>query len=356
MVFLDVEDGTDPHGHYSIGTEISGQRRRLTESLIEAAFPTPVRRDGGRQVKTMHLTRWVDEICHMWSVRFSKRWRQGYQGAPPIEVAVPNSRPLRFALHTKPDIWFSDPIRAGQVFDPHVLGFMQSALHAGHVFVDVGANLGWFSVIGSDIVGVSGYVLAFEPDPDNAAVLRKNILLNGCKNVRIFEAALGAERRGGVLSRSADNQGDHQMSVVNDRRDIISVTVDTMDHATKGIRVDFVKMDTQGSEVSILNGMTSVLRQKPTMVMEFWPYGLERCGATAAELVDILAQLNMRTWLLRPDGGREVSPKQLLELAVTTFHPQTQGHADVAVVRRDDDSSIGYLQGLAMLPELTPPG
>jgi FkbM family methyltransferase len=281
----------------------------------------------------------------MWNFRLSRLWHSVYQGAAPIDVAIPNSRPLQFALHSKPDIWISDVMRAGGILDRHVLGFMQCALHAGDLFVDVGANLGLFSVIGSDIVGPSGSVLAFEPDPDNTALLRKNLLLNTCKNVRVYEMALGASRRRGILSRSADNQGDHQISIVNDRSDVVRVRLDTMDHVVSGIRVNFVKMDTQGSEVAILKGMANILTQKPTMVFEFWPHGLERCGATTAELVDILARLDMRMWLLRPDGRQEVSPGQLKELAATTFHPQTQGHADIAVVRRTDEASIRYLLG-----------
>jgi FkbM family methyltransferase len=122
-------------------------------------------------------------------------------------------RELQFALHTKPDIWISDPIRAGAIFDGHILSLMQQAVAPGDVLADIGANIGWFSVIGSDLVGPEGKVLAFEPEPDNLRLLQRNLSLNKSRNVHVFGTALGSSKRRGTLYRSTDNQGDHQMCV-----------------------------------------------------------------------------------------------------------------------------------------------
>jgi FkbM family methyltransferase len=258
-----------------------------------------------------------------------------FQKPPATLVDVPGMRQLQFALHTKPDIWISDPIRAGAIFDSHILSLLRVALRPGDVLADVGANVGWFSVIGSDLVGPTGKVFAFEPDPDNLKLLRRNLSLNQCRNVHVFGTALGSSNRMGTLYRSADNQGDHQMCVVQDRQDQVAVRIETLDHilGQQGGKVDFLKIDTQGSEVAILRGMQNVLRQKPNMVLEFWPHGLERCGETASALIDIIGPLGARLWLLLEDGStRSVTADQLLELASTVYAPATVAHVDLAVI------------------------
>ena len=88
---------------------------------------------------------------------------------PPKEsINVPGIGPLTFALYDK-DIWISNALRGGFVIDAHILAVLSALIVPGATFVDVGANIGWFTVIGSRLVGSRGRVIAFEPDSGQRA-------------------------------------------------------------------------------------------------------------------------------------------------------------------------------------------
>ncbi len=75
----------------------------------------------------------------------------------------------------------------------HVQEALAKYLRPGDVFYDIGANVGFLTVIGARLVGAGGHVIAFEPVPENAAAVRHNCALNGFGNVRIFEMAVADE-------------------------------------------------------------------------------------------------------------------------------------------------------------------
>jgi FkbM family methyltransferase len=269
------------------------------------------------------------------------------KGVFPIQID--GMEPLCFAVHSKMDPWISGSIEVQQVFEPHILMLLQNFVAPGDVMLDIGANIGWFSVIGSRLVGNGGRVLAFEPDPFNLGLLRRNLKLNGCANVEVFPVAVSNKAGLSTLYRSADNQGDHQMAVIADRQDRIGVRTNTIDRmmARRRDRIGFVKIDTQGSETAILAGMelTVARNQGVRMIIEFWPHGLERCGSSVEALAGILCRLRRRLWLLHPDNETEpVDSERLVKLGSGQFSAETQRHADLVVVHPEDRAIIGFLQ------------
>ena len=161
---------------------------------------------------------------------------------------------VQFALHSLKDIWVSDPIDQGYPIESHIAQLLSEFLRKGDWFLDIGANLGWFTIIGSRLVGDAGRVLAVEPDPFNLRLLRTNVRLNACRNVDIFAVAVGDGNRKASLHRSPDNQADHQLAIESDRPDRVQVRVTSIDYLFRDRlpRVDFIKIDTQGSEAAIL--------------------------------------------------------------------------------------------------------
>src|SRR5215472_10419572 len=176
-----------------------------------------------------------------------------YRGAEVKSVAVNGLGELQFALHARDDIWVSDVLRKGQVIEWHVYLLLREFLRSGNCFLDIGANIGWFSVIGSRLVGDQGRVIAVEPDPYNLRLLKRSLRLNGCANVDVFPLALGDRPGRATLYRSPDNQGDHQLAVYSDRPDYVRVRVAVVDELLRGWpeQFDFIKIDTQGSEAAI---------------------------------------------------------------------------------------------------------
>lgn len=183
-------------------------------------------------------------------------------------------------------------------FEPFQTELVANEVRPGDVAVDLGAHVGYYTLLLARLVGPAGRVYAFEPDPDNFARLRHNVALNGYANVELFNCAVG-DRAGRVrLYRSASNAGDHRLAPAAEDRAGVDVEVVTVDAALGGRAggVDFVKVDVQGSEGAALEGMAGVLGRSPRVkvVTEFWPYGLERAGYGAGRLLGRLAGLGFR--------------------------------------------------------------
>ncbi len=221
------------------------------------------------------------------------------------EARIPGiQRALTFSVHEHNDRHVSERIATEGVWEPFETELIRRVLSAPvaagsaperHLFVDCGANLGWYSIVAAAL-GAS--VVAFEPQPVNALLLRSNVDRNGLGAlVEVHEMALGSEAGSGVLRLSVDNQGDHRVVpdgvvVASSPRAEIDVPIRRLDDVLNGRRPTVMKLDTQGSEVAILRGGRSAWTSPGVViVLEFWPYGLERCGANADQLLDMLSEL-----------------------------------------------------------------
>jgi FkbM family methyltransferase len=265
---------------------------------------------------------------------------------------VPGAGRVRLRLHRHPDQAICGPLRQGQLFEPHVLAVLSDLLNPGAACLDVGANLGWFTVIASRLVGPHGRVLALEPDPANLRLLRRNVTLNGCANVTVVAAAAGAGKGRAQLYRSNENLGDHRLATRSDRPDRVEVAVESIDDIVAGRNwspgpIDVVKIDTQGSECAILRGMEATFAASPRlrMILEYWPHGLHQCGSSVEELVRLLARRHCLLWLLHPQGcAKPVTTGDLLELARTTYTIENEAHSDIVCLAEDDREAIERLR------------
>jgi FkbM family methyltransferase len=202
-------------------------------------------------------------------------------------------------------------------FEPLETQIVSAAIRPGDVVLDVGANIGYYTLLFARLVGESGRVIAFEPDPGNFRLLEKNVRANGYRNVVLKRQAVSDVTGKLRLYLSGPNKGDHRLYDSADGRESITVEATTLDHAVGGDRVDFIKMDIQGSEPAALRGMAGVLRANPhvRLITEFWPIGLKRFGADAAGYLDELLRLGFGLWEIDEPAGRlaRVTPRELLD-------------------------------------------
>lgn len=147
-------------------------------------------------------------------------------------------------------------------------------LGAGDVFYDVGANVGFFTVIAARLVGEAGHVYAFEPVAGNAALIRRNAALNRFRNVTVVERAVSEHSGPGQL-RLAHYSGGAALATVPpppDAAGIVAVTLTSLDDAIRheGRRQpSLVKVDVEGAEAEVLRGMTWTLQHvRPLVVCE----------------------------------------------------------------------------------------
>jgi FkbM family methyltransferase len=157
---------------------------------------------------------------------------------------------------------------------------MARCIKPGQFAMDIGANAGYHTLLLSRLAGAKGRVFAFEPVPDTAYWLRKTISLNGISNVTVVEAAVGArnERRQILYSEALDGfatlngigHGYYDgQGCLSTQVDVVTADSWLIEHQVE--QLSLVKIDVEGAELAVLNGMQSTLRQlRPAVICEFW--------------------------------------------------------------------------------------
>ena len=191
-------------------------------------------------------------------------------------------------------------------YEPSESLFLRSALKKGMCFVDVGANLGYFTALASQIVGEGGRVIAIEPDPYNYVLLESNIRYNRLGNVCLHNLALGPTSGTGMLSLSKCNLGDHRLYGSDNSRETVPVRIETLDSVATslGVEPNVIKMDVQGFEYHVLQGMRKTLEDDHLLVIitEFWPHGISESGASPRQFVELLDSFGFKASVLLKDG------------------------------------------------------
>lgn len=206
---------------------------------------------------------------------------------------------LQLFLHGNKDQIISERLRKEGVWEAYETELSVKLLSAGQTYIDVGANIGYYSVIASRCVGDNGTVISYEPDADNFALLNKNITANQLKNIQSFPYALYDKDGEGKLYLSADNFGDHRIyqSPIDREHQSIRLINGGQHLSTLCDHVDFIKIDTQGAEFFVLNGlMDVVMRNKEhlRMIIEVCPYGIRKSGSHGLELLQLLDSTGMQ--------------------------------------------------------------
>jgi FkbM family methyltransferase len=233
-------------------------------------------------------------------------------------------------------------------WEPEEAVFLTSVLRDGGTFIDVGANIGYFTLLASAIVGPSGRVFAVEPEPRNVEILRANVWRNRAWNVRILPLAAQAETGYVGLRLSAVNRGDHQVVDASTHTGAL-VPAARLDELLDGMAVDVVKIDVQGVDHQVVEGLEGVLAQNPKAVLmcEFWLTGMEERGIDPRTVIERYAQLGLRVGLLGYAGAvSHASADEVVEAC------RVGDNDFVNVVLTSNDSEIPMLPPQRQSPPL----
>jgi FkbM family methyltransferase len=192
------------------------------------------------------------------------------------------------------------------VFEPQETRFVRARIRSGMTFVDVGANVGYFTLLASSIVGPMGRVLAFEPSPYACGRLRRSIEENAVTNVTLLQTAVG-KAAGELPLYLPAKHGLHSPTMVAHAGSGVPVSVQVvrLDDVLKGLEVDHVdmlKVDVEGFEPDVLQGAERLLEQGAigSALVEFNRVWLTEHGSSAEELYDQLARHGLKSDV-RPD-------------------------------------------------------
>ena len=170
----------------------------------------------------------------------------------------------------------------------------------GMAIVDVGAHVGYFTLIAAKLVGSSGQVFAFEPDPINSGLLMKNIELNGYANIEVTTSALSSKSGNSTLYRTSLDSGRHSLYrhdiPVVETVEVETTTLDEFLESRNWPAIGLVKMDVEGSEPEVLAGMKRLLERSENikLILEFNIPILKNAGTEPVELLETLMQTGFR--------------------------------------------------------------
>lgn len=256
----------------------------------------------------------------------------------PISISIPNLDGSFFMnLHEEQEL-VSGIIRKSGTYEPVETQLVISSLNEGDRFVDVGANIGWYTIIASKKVGQSGNVLAFEPDPRNFELLKQNCELNDLPNVVLINKALSDKSSSEFLYRSPTNFGDHRLYASGEDREKVVVATLTLDSFIEGRglkNIQTIKIDTQGSEPKILRGMQRYIQgEKPVIFLEFWPYGIYKNQESVFDILAFIEKNGYEVYQIRNGAPFHLSVGLLFELSRERLHKSRKGYIDLILFQR----------------------
>jgi len=175
------------------------------------------------------------------------------------------------------------------VYELGTVSVLQQFLNKGDVFVDVGANIGFLSLLGCSKVGDTGKVYAFEPVPSTFDILKTNKTLNGFNQLRLNQFALGNDTKTVEIYNEKENRGG--ASILNHiNSEGIQINVKRLDELGIKEKINTIKIDVEGFEFEVLKGAEQTIKKnKPNLIIE---YSLERENSAQSNAIyDWLIQL-----------------------------------------------------------------
>lgn len=219
------------------------------------------------------------------------------------------------------------------MFEPVETRIWKTIVKPGHMVVDIGANIGWYTLQAARLVGATGRISCFEPRPLTYAYLTRSIIENGmqhivrCHNVALADQA-GTSK---IYWRPGDDNPGHTWLGTQDRagQDVTSaeVAVTTLDDAIDHRHVDVMKIDVEGAEWRALSGGMNIIRRSmPVIMSEIFPAELKKqSGVTAFDFISGMLALGYDCKLIEKDGsltGIEDVPAGNPEIFSVLFVPR----------------------------------
>jgi len=189
--------------------------------------------------------------------------------------------------------------------------FVQKFLRTGMTVVDVGAHHGLYTLLASKGVGRCGKVIAFEPSPRERRRLLRHIRVNACWNVAVEACALGDEVGEAdlfVVEGWSDWCNSLRPPAVTERTKPIRVGVERLDDVLWRLQVDavdFIKLDAEGAELSVLQGARELLRgaSRPVILAEVQDLRTQPWGYRARDIIEFLVRENYCWFAVTADGS-----------------------------------------------------
>lgn len=199
--------------------------------------------------------------------------------------------------------------------DLHEIELLKQLIKPGDHVLDIGANIGFYALIISNLVGEKGKVYCFEPDKTNFNYLVKNT--KGIENIKLFNLAVSDKEEVIKVYKSKLLNVDHRTYPVNNYDSVEEINAKSIDLMLgKEIeKIDLIKIDIQGFELTAFTGMENLLSKQNNIkiIAEYWPHGFKRAGTSAIEFYDFFDKLNYQFKLIDTGKTTELNRNYIVE-------------------------------------------
>ncbi len=180
-----------------------------------------------------------------------------------------------------------------RTFEPLESSWVKNYLKAGMTFVDVGANIGYFTLMASSLVGIRGRVIAFEPSPYAWNRLNETVKINNLNQVIVMESGL-SDVSGNIDLFVPKTIGNHNSSMIpNDSGNALKVKIQRLDEyldMNEIDHIDLMKIDVEGFEPNVISGAGKYIESGKirSILCEFNKYWLEANGSSPQIFFDLI--------------------------------------------------------------------
>jgi FkbM family methyltransferase len=201
------------------------------------------------------------------------------------------------------------PIFLNRSWEINDTRYLEGNLFPDSIFIDIGANIGYYTILSSRLVGAHGTVFSFEPNQHNFQMLAKSVALNRCENVTAHQLALGETDKRQWLYKSSSNYGDHRFAIhefeKNREKEMVSIMrLDSFLNALPAEKKIAIKMDVQGLETQVIRGMKRLLDERDVYLVmaEYCPRLISLSGDDPGDMLELLRNAGFQSFLLDADG------------------------------------------------------
>jgi FkbM family methyltransferase len=212
------------------------------------------------------------------------------------------SFPKKFTWDWKLDMFLEN-------YEKNTVLYFKKNIKSGMIIVDIGAHIGYYTLLFSKLVGPNGKVYAFEPDPDNFDILQKNT--SDLKNVEIFKIALSDIEGKISFYKIYESTGCHSIVLPEAKAEKIivdSITLDSFLDYKKISDLDFIKIDIEGGEPFALKGMKKTIANssKIKIISEFNPEAIHQSNKDPIEFLNDIRKNNLETYTIGAKGDIKI--------------------------------------------------
>jgi FkbM family methyltransferase len=213
----------------------------------------------------------------------------------------------------------------GLPYEPETDELFRRVIEAGMDVADVGANIGYFTLLSAKLVGAQGVVHSFEPTPKVYALLLRNVDVNGFQNVQVHETALAdyvGEARFFCYPNRSDQNSLRQLTGETSR--VLDVRVTTLDalFADSSRKLSFIKIDVEGAEFSVLKGARRLLASHRPLVLFEVSHHQQKHGVSGGDLAAFLKDFGYACYTVGPQPLKPYrhSADEIIAAAGTYFN------------------------------------